>query len=305
MASKVFEIVTEKIIELLEKGVVPWHRPWKAGVGAPCNLISNKPYRGINAFLLGMTFYSSRYWLSFNQVKQLGGWVRKGEKASMVVFFKKYKKTTAETNQEDEIDINRFNSFVLRYYYVFNSDQVEGVDHKRLVEASESIKNLAEFNPIEKCEAFWNGYKNAPELKHDQQRAFYRPAHDLINMPVKTSFDSENEYYSTLFHEMIHSTGHEARLNRKGIAELSAFGGHEYSKEELIAEMGAAFLCAYAEIENKTIDNQAAYISNWLSALKQKNNFRLVIDAASAAQKATDLILGIKKEDKAEQEEGE
>ena len=288
MKKNVFEIVTEKIIELLEKGVVPWRKPWKGGVGAPRNLISNKPYRGINAFLLGVCSYSSRYWLTFKQARELGGLIKAGERASLVVF---YKKLSEKKEDQEQFEAGGRDYFILRYYRVFNVEQVEGISHKRLQEEKESIENLAEFNSIETCENFWAGYSDRPRLEHEQQRAFYRPAQDLINMPIKTSFDSEREYYCTLFHEMIHSTGHFARLNRKGIAELSSFGGHEYSKEELIAEMGAAMLCAEAGIENSTIENSAAYISNWLTALKQKSNFRLVVDAASAAQKAIDLIL--------------
>jgi antirestriction protein ArdC len=290
----VFEIVTQKMIEKLQAGVVPWHKPWSSGVGQPCNLLTGKAYRGINPILLGDT-YHSKYWLTFNQVKDMGGHVRAGERASMVVFFKPadLKKKASDSNDtQDENEEKVFRSFILRYYYVFNVCQCEGITHKRLNEESVSLEKLSEFNPIEKCEDIWSRFNNPPKLIHNQQKAFYRPSEDLINMPLKNSFDGEEEYYSTLFHEATHSTGHESRLNRKSVVQSNHFGSKEYSKEELVAEMGAAMLCAHAGIDSAVFDNSAAYIASWLDALKKPNNQRLVVDAASGAQKAVDHILG-------------
>lgn len=278
----VYEIVTKKVIEQLEKGVIPWHKPWK-GSSLPRNLITGKPYRGINMFLLWQDQYPSRYWLTFNQIKNLGGHVKKGEKSSLVVFFKMLE----NLNQDDP----EKKLFVLRYYNVFNASQAEGLKHKRLTEEAENIDSI-EFNAIEECEAVWAGYESVPRLTHDVQKAFYSPSDDYINMPAKTSFDSEEFYYSILFHEAIHSTGHTKRLGRSGITDIAAFGSHEYSKEELIAEMGAAMLCAHTGIDSITIDNSASYINSWLTNIKQSKNFRLVVDAAAAAQKAVDMILG-------------
>lgn len=290
----VYEIVTKKMIEKLEAGVAPWHMPWAAGVGQPCNLISGKTYRGINPMLLGCD-YSSKYWLTFNQVKKLGGQVRAGEKSSMVVFFKMIDdKERAEAADDDKTSKR---PFLLRYYNVFNVQQVEGLQHDRLDKEKVDIEQIKDFNPIANCEKIWSGFNNPPQLQHYQQRAFYRESQDLINMPQQKSFYSEAEYYCTLFHESIHSTGHESRVHRKNVGH-SHFGSKEYSKEELIAEMGAAMLCTHAGIDTeKLFDNSASYLQSWANVLKDKKNFRCVVDAASAAQKAVDYILGNKGEE--------
>jgi antirestriction protein ArdC len=283
----VFEVVTQKMIEKLEAGVVPWHMPWRTSVGRPCNLISGKEYRGINPMLLGC-HYSSKYWLTYNQVKQLGGYVRSGERSSIVVFFKPIITTKPKTKEEEK----KHMPFVLKYYSVFNSMQCDGITDDRLEAERARLKNIPEFKNIDACEAVWGNYPNAPALEHRQQRACYRPSSDTINMPMKESFDSEEEYYNTLFHEAVHSTGHESRLSRKTLTESAHFGSEKYSKEELIAEMGAAMLCAHVGIESKVFDNSASYLGGWLDVLKESKNTRLIVDAASAAQKAIDCIIG-------------
>jgi len=136
---------------------------------------------------------------------------------------------------------------------------------------------------------------NKPEIRHGKAEAYYKPALDLINMPRKTLFESDEEYYSVLFHELNHSTGHTSRLNRKSFAEVTPFGSEDYSKEELIAEMGAAYLCAHCNIDNKVINNSTAYIQNWLSELR--NDKRLIITTAAAAQKSADYILNPNKKE--------
>ncbi len=284
----VFELVTKKMIEKLEAGVIPWNKPWRSVLGQPCNLISGKQYRGINPMLLGND-YSSKFWLTFNQVKQLGGHVRAGETSSLVVFFKPIdtKKSTKSDEEKNHIP------FILRYYNVFNVFQCDGITDKRIEEEKAKLQNLPQFQEIDSCESIWQTYTNKPALTHQQQRAFYRPNSDTINMPIKESFDGEAEYYCTLFHEAIHSTGHVSRLNRKSLTEKAHFGSEKYSKEELIAEMGAAMLSAHAGIDSSVFDNSAAYIQSWLNVLKTSGNKRLVVDAASAAQKAVDHILSI------------
>jgi antirestriction protein ArdC len=290
MGNKVYEIITEQILTKLEEGTVPWRKPWNGGpADVPKNIISNKEYRGMNILLLGMQGYSNPYWASFKQVGQIGGRVKKGEAGSLAIFMKKstYQKENPDTGEEETR-----NGWILRYYKVWNLDQTEGCSHKRIKELQDGYEDDGrEFNPIEECEAVVTGMQNSPTISNGVQRAYYRPSNDSINMPAKKSFVGDEEYYSTLFHEMTHSTGHISRLNRhkeKGCGHHKA--RIEYSKEELVAEMGAAFLCCHTGIENATIDNSAAYIASWLKALK--NDPKMVVSAAAKAQASTDYILG-------------
>ncbi|MEO7300529.1 MAG: zincin-like metallopeptidase domain-containing protein [Verrucomicrobiota bacterium] len=280
MKNDVYQIVTDRIIQLLEAGTVPWQKPWKGGNQAPQNFISRRVYRGINLFLLNATNYASPYWLTFKQVQSLGGSVRKGEKSFPVVFWKLF---------EEEVNGEQKKIPFLRYHSVFNTAQCDGLTVPSLPE------NNGMFEPIEKCEQVVAGMPKAPVLKHHGGRACYSPPLDEISMPETHLFDSRERYYSTLFHELTHSTGHLSRLNRKEINEPIRFGSDPYSREELVAEMGAAFLCGHCEIENTIIDQSASYIQNWLEQLK--NDRKLVVHAAAQAQKACDFILDVKLED--------
>jgi len=279
MSNKVYEIVTNKILESLENGEVPWHKPWKVAynVRMPHNLVSKKAYRGINVFLLAFAPYDSPYWLTFNQCKKLGGTIKKGEKSRLVVFWKIYDKEVETDDGSTEMQ----KRYILRYYNVFNTEQCEDLDLSKVQNDIDQI----EFNPIEECEAIVENMPNRPVIKHEQQRAFYRRSEDFVNLPKKNSFDNEEEYYSTSFHELAHSTQHEDRLNRPKEED------NAYSKEELVAEMASAMLCGVAGIENKIIDNSAAYIQNW--SKKFKDNVKLVVEAAQKAQKAADYILNV------------
>jgi antirestriction protein ArdC len=177
---------------------------------------------------------------------------------------------------------------MLRYYTVFNLEQTTGIEtpmelHKQT------------FQPIERCEALVTSMPQRPTLHHGEPRAYYRPSVDAINMPRPELFDSPEEYYSTLFHELTHSTGHARRLNRPTLTDLCPFGSTNYSKEELVAEMGAAFLCGICGIENRTVDNSAAYIASWLRVLKHDK--QMVILAAAQAQRAADFIQGVTYQD--------
>jgi len=286
----VYQIVTDKVITLLEQGTIPWQKPWRGGAaGMPKNAITKKPYRGVNVFMLAVTShalgYESSYWLSYKQALELGGNVKKGEKSTLVIFWNwlEKEKTDPETGERHTEEIP-----FLRYYNVFNADQCENITIPK--DDTPKIPDL-EFTPIRACENIVAHMPNKPQIVHDNvKRAYYRPCDDLVHMPSREKFVSVEEYYSTLFHELTHSTGHESRLNRKDNEKLAAFGSADYSKEELVAEMGAAFLCGYAEIENKTIDNSAAYIQGWLKQLK--NDKKLIVHAAAQAQKSTDYILG-------------
>ena len=284
MAKNVYEIVTERILEKLEQGTVPWHKPWSGG-GCPKNLISGKEYRGVNVWLLGSQDYSSPFWVSYKQAKQLGGTVRKGERSTPCIFWKFLNRDT-ENSVTGETETKQIP--LVRYYSVFNVEQCDGITHKRLEAKTEEP---APFNPIEAAEAIVASYPDAPSISQDGRgSAYYRPATDSIHMP-RESFDSEGAYYATLFHEMTHSTGHESRLARPGVTNPIRHASHEYSQEELVAEMTAAFLLAEARIDSESLtDNSASYIQCWLKALK--NDPKLVVLAGAQAQRAVDHITG-------------
>src|SRR5467141_3480849 len=271
----VYEIVTEQVIKQLEQGVAPWRKPWRTEL--PCNLLSQKPYRGLNVFLLASQGYESRYWLTFNQANKLGGHVKKGEHSSLVMFW--------HIGQEKiRADGTKTQPFLLRYYRVFNLCQTEGIaDKLGLDKATPRVAS------IEQCEAVVAGMPNAPRMEQSNQ-AWYRPSTDTVGMPARGLFNSSEEYYSTLFHELTHSTGHASRVGREGIEQLNTFGSESYSREELIAEMGAAMLCGVSGIAPATLENSAAYLKTWIERLKSDS--RLLVSAASAAQKAADYIRG-------------
>lgn len=273
----VYSIVTQQIIDLLERGTVPWHKPWATGDTLPAKLVSKKAYRGINVFMLAMANYSSPYWLTYKQAKELGGQVRKGETSTLVVFWKIDKKTDEQTKEEKVYRI-------LRYYRVFNVEQCDGIDYPR------PEPKLPNFNPIEAAENLAAGMPNPPTLEHKIGAAFYRRDADLVNMPGRETFEREADYYSTLFHELAHATGHDKRLGRLQDS-TSGFGSTSYAKEELVAEMTASFLSSLSGILDRTVDNSASYIAAWLEKLR--NDRKLVVHAAAAAQKASDYIRGI------------
>jgi antirestriction protein ArdC len=282
----VYEIVTERIIQALERGVVPWRKPWDSR--EPRNLVTGKRYRGINFFLLGTAGerFGSSYWLTFKQACERGASVRKGEKGCPVFFWKVYesKESSGSEDADDADDTGR--RFVARYYTVFNAEQCDGLDYpKPAVPAARDVQ------PIAACDAICAGYQGAPAVRHGGSSAYYSPIGDVVQMPERVRFEKPEAYYAVLFHELVHSTGHASRLARFAAdAPPPPFGSANYSREELIAEMGAAFLCAEAQIGNDTIDNAAAYVSGWLKVLKQDS--RAVVFAAASARKAADRILG-------------
>ena len=280
----VYGIVTEKMIGMLEQGTVPWRKPW-VSAGMPRNLVSKKPYRGINFFLLSATKYVSPYWLTYKQATELGGHVRKGEKATLVVFWKIEARKDPDA-QEGEISSKDGQRFILRYYNVFNLDQCE-MPEKVLakLEKPETHENES----IEACERVVAEMPNPPVFEHGGSMAYYRPSTDTINLPAKDLFNSAAEYYATAFHEMTHSTGATKRLARGLGQNIAPFGSADYSKEELVAEMGSAFLCAETGISPAVIENQASYIAGWLKKLRDDRKW--VVLAAAQAQKASEYIL--------------
>lgn len=274
---RVYQVITDRIIGLLEDGSVPWHRPWGIVDGLPKNLISRKEYRGINVFLLGAAGYESPYWVSFRQARNHGGTVRRGEKGFPCVYWNWLEKNDKESGETKKIPF-------VRYYTVFNVQQCDGVDYPV------ANQQLNQTPPIESCESIVATMTNSPRIEHGRTGASYLPSCDTVTMPARASFERAQDYYAVLFHELTHSTGHESRLSRKGVTERIVFGSHAYRDEELVGEMGATFLCASARIENDVIDNSAAYIRGWLNRFKSDN--RLVVRAAAQAQKAADYILG-------------
>ena len=278
MKKSVIEIATERIIKLMEEGTNPWRKPWKSKQGnLPMNYVSKKPYRGINFFLLSM--FDNPYFMSFKQVTAKGGNIKKGSKSEIVffwlwTFFDANGKVTKDEKQAAKKVPN------LRYYRVFNAKDIEGIDFKY----PEPTK-LNDNERYKKCDELVDS--TGARIEHKKDSAFYSPLRDYINMPEIGLFDNSDYYYATLFHELGHWTGAKNRLDRDLI---NGFGSAKYSKEELVAEMTSAFLCAEKGIDNNDLaHNQAAYLKGWISKLKEDP--KLLITAASQAKKAFKFIL--------------
>jgi|WetSurMetagenome_2_1015567.scaffolds.fasta_scaffold76389_2 antirestriction protein ArdC len=279
----VYTIVTNRIIEHLEKGVVPWRQPWTDS-GLPKNLITGKPYRGINVWLLSTLKYPRNFFLTLKQANNLGGVVKKGEKANEVVFWKWLESQDKETGETKKTPL-------LRYYKVFNVAQCEGIPEDKIPQAEKK-----ENPPLETCEKIIKEMPKCPKIQFNEQSAYYNKAEDFLNMPKMETFTKSEDYYSTLFHELVHSTGHNERLNRRELIESRGMRSNDYAIEELTAEMGASYLNSYAGIPIEQLDNNAAYINGWLERLKQDKRF--VVYASSHAQRATDFILDIMPKEK-------
>jgi antirestriction protein ArdC len=273
-----YEVVTQKIVERLEAGVVPWQIPWRTKNGMPRNMTSNRPYTGINFWMLLCLPYTSSFYLTFEQTRALGGNIRKGEKATMVVFWK----ILESEDKNGEIKKIPF----LRYYNVFNLTQTEGIDEKKIPD-KEAFDH--DFNSIPAADQIIHEWKDCPKIEWNSDHAYYSPSIDTVCMPNQRSFLYDEQCYSTLFHELVHSTGHHSRLGRHEKINDHKFGSQDYSQEELVAEMGAAFLCGITDIEQQTIQNNAAYIKRWISTFK--DDPKVLVLAAAQAQKAVDYIL--------------
>jgi antirestriction protein ArdC len=277
----VYSIITDRITSLLKEGTIPWRKPWKGGAeGLPMNALNKRPYRGVNVWLLHGQCYSSNLWLTFNQCSKMKGKVIKGERSTPVVFWNWKEILDKETNKVKNIPF-------VRYYNVFNVEQCEGPDIDAL---KPEIPDVSNWKPIERANQIIDLYAGRPELRELGGRAFYSPLYDRVTMPPRGSFENAEEFYSTLFHEYVHSTGHANRLDREGITANHYFGDATYSREELCAEMGAAYLSGLAGFGEITIKNSAAHIQAWLSALK--NNPKWLVQAAAQAQKAADYVIG-------------
>ena len=271
----IYSEVTARIIAQMENGVIPWQKPWVA-CGKAISRTTGKPYSLLNQMLLGRP----GEYLTFKQCQDAGSKVKKGEKSQMVVFWKWIETEDEETGEKKKVPF-------LRYYNVFHIDPCEGVNPKHTTETSFPDGAAAD----EAAQAIIADYLNRESVKLTHQegdRAFYRPATDEIVLPLLRQFHSTAEYYSTAFHEITHSTGHEKRLNR--LEKIAFFGSDAYSKEELVAEIGAAALISHAGLEtDRSFRNNAAYIQNWLKVLKDDKRF--IVSAAGKAEKAVSLIL--------------
>ena len=285
MSDTIHKIVTDRMIAALQRGTVPWRKPWQAATGQPRSMSTGQPYRGINPFLLGLTAaeegYPSPYWGTYRQISELGGQVRRAERSTLVVFWKQAR-TEQRDPQTGELTVKQLP--VLRYYRVFNAAQADRLP-ARFYPAPGEHSQMAE------PQAVLDGYlARGPRLVHVAgERADYHLATDTIRLPPRAQFRTPEGYYATAFHEAGHCTGHPARLNRPGIAAFDHFGSGQYAREELIAQMTSSVLCAQTGIDDPaTFANSASYIAGWLTALG--NDHRLVITAAAHAQRASDLI---------------
>ncbi|HIT91087.1 MAG TPA: DUF1738 domain-containing protein [Candidatus Merdenecus merdavium] len=273
----VYQIVTNRIIEELEKGFIPWQKPWNGVRAGAFNRVSKKPYSIMNQMLLKHT----GEYATFKQWQELGGHIRKGEKSEIIVFWK-----VLNVEEENEKGKKEKKSIpLLKYINVFHISQVEGV---------ESLENpFNEVTPIEEADKVIIDYVTRERISFEEvasNKAYYSPSRDTVVIPLKEQYQHINEYYATTFHELTHSTGHNSRLNRLESGAVAAFGSETYSKEELIAELGSATILNTLGVETtKTFRNSTAYIQNWLQVLKNDNKF--IVSAASKAEKAVNLIL--------------
>lgn len=289
-----YDVITDRVVAMLEKGVCPWSKPWttRGGFGAPVN-VTGRRYSGVNVFMLASQGYGTPVWMTFNQAKAHGGTVKKGERGTPVVYYKVIEKTKMVDGVEK---VDRV--FFLRYFTVFNVEQTEGVKLPKttaaIVEAAKTAPVADVLTVVSAAEAIVEGYKRAPgapTIRYGGDVAYYSSARDEIRVPEMASFKSAAFAYATLFHEIAHSTGHASRLAREGVTNAARFGDHAYSFEELVAEMTATYLAAEAGIVEETIENNAAYLAHWVSVLKSDK--QMIVRAARAAQKAANLVLGV------------
>ena len=298
-----FNVVNEQVLAGLKAEGLKWFKPWRMPNGdiySPMNWVSGRAYSGINSLLLSAVArtegYSSGEWATFKNISDNGGQIRKGEKGTGIVFWCrsfKNKETGAFYSTEKQLRKAGFSPsdkviediWSLRYYKVFNIEQADGIDSKIPAD-----NEPAEVSPIPRAEDIYNNYSSAPKLKHGGNEAYYSPAFDKVQMPEAKYFVDVDSYYKTLFHELIHSTGHEDRLKREGIVKHDGFGSELYSKEELVAEIGAWYLTGLCDLDPKDSEfNSQAYINGWVKKLEDKE--REVVYAISQAQKAVNHIL--------------
>ena len=276
MAFDIYSAVTDRIIQQMEQGILPWAKPWGGITGGAYSGTTGKPYSLLNQMLLS----KPGAYYTFSQIQKLGGSIRKGEKSQMVVFWKQIP-VKDQDSQTGEIKENLIP--MLRYYNVFHIDQCDGLACTDIPE--EQLHNDEDADSIIKAYLDRSG---VTLIQRVSDEAYYSPSRDCVVLPLPEQFKSMEERYSTAFHELAHSTGHQSRLDR--LRATAHFGNESYSKEELVAEITATALMNYTGLETKgTFRNSAAYIQSWLTALR--NGKRMIVSASGAASKAFEYII--------------
>lgn len=270
-----YDVINNMIMNKLQNGKMPWKQTWN-DIGPARNYVSKKPYRGINALILNSTEVEFPLFLTFLEVKELGGSIKKGSKSIEVIYWK-----SLEFSEEEKIKRVPF----LRYYNVFNVDCVEGVKLK--------LPTKYVNDPIDMCETIINDMPSRPVIEYGGDKPYYNWMEDRVRVPNRENFILSDEYYATQFHELAHSTGHTSRLNRDTCMKPALYGSRDYCKEELVAEIATCFLCGEAGISNNTIDNSSAYIQFWFERLTHmlREDNKAFVRASALAQKASDFIM--------------
>ena len=275
MSTVSYQIITDQLIAAMQGGQIPWRKTWSGN--QPCNAFNKNVYKGINTLVLGLAPFTDNRWATWNQIVERGGNVKQGEEKNYtrIVLWNWSKKEDKQGN----ITSIPF----LKYYRIYNVEQCDNLDLPALVTPSEERDTIAE------AEAIVSAYHSCPEIQ-PAQNAWYSPVKDIIGIPDMAFFESSDAYYSTLFHEMAHSTGHSSRLNRKEVVNTASFGTNDYSKEELVAEFTAYFLCNACGIANERLqENTTAYLQSWIKVLQKDP--KIAVQCAGIAQKVTDYIL--------------
>ncbi len=282
MSDAAYAAVTARVIDALERGTPPWRKPWHSTSGFPANALTRRQYRGINVLLLSLSRFGDHRWLTFRQALELGGNVRKGERSTEVVFWKPVEASSQEP--EEERERKRFP--LLRTYRVFNAEQCDGL---RLPPVALD-REAREHERVPRAEAVIRHMPDPPGVRTGEGAAWYAPEADLVGLPAMASFRSADSFYATLFHELGHATGHARRLGRPGLGNTVRYGSADYGREELVAELASAFVCASIGLDNSLVDDTASYVAGWLKALR--DDPRAVVAAAGQAQRAADWMLG-------------
>lgn len=275
-----YATVTKTVIDALEKGVAPWRRPWHRLSGPPTSLATGRPYRGVNVILLSLAPFADHRWLTFRQAREKGGRVKPGERSTLVTFWK-----FAEKDEEGK----ERRPPVLRYYRVFNAEQCEGLGLPELY-----VPEDKPHDRIERAELLVRHMPEPPTIAEGGVVACYRPPEDRVEIPKLSRFRTPDDYYTTLFHELGHATGHASRLARKGVTERTRFGSGEYGREELVAELASAFLSAKVRLDGSLLENHAGYLQGWLGVLREDP--KALVVASAQAQRAADRVLGVRYE---------
>ena len=286
MSYNVYQMVTDRIVEQMKQGIIPWHQPWAGGSSMAISYTSRKAYSMLNQFLLGRP----GEWITWNQIQALGGHVRKGAKSHFCVYYKPLEVEEDVIDADTEATERKFR-FILKWYNVFHISDTEGIASKL-----EPVVPNSALHPIDAAESVIGSYLSREQslrfiCDRESDSAYYSTSQDMVVVPMLSQYQIPEEYYSTAFHEFTHSTMHEARCNRNADSHITRFGDKDYSREELVAEIGSAMICNRIGIESeKAFRNSAAYIQSWLKALKNDN--RMIVWASAKAEEAAKYILG-------------